>query len=87
MLIDAFGLGVLDLAELNVMGVLGLAGPNVTGALNRVGSKIGKTPVADDCLRFWVLMLSIWICFPLMMVFVDPLSSTLCLVKWLVYFK
>lgn len=51
-LIDSFGLGVLDLAELNVMGVLGLAGPNVTGALNRVGSKIGKTPVqlvAEEC--------------------------------------
>ena len=36
-LIDSFGLGVLDLAGLNIIGVLGLAGPNFIGGLIRVG--------------------------------------------------
>jgi hypothetical protein len=44
-LIDSFGLGVLDLAGLNIIGVLGLAGPNFIGVLDRVGPWIGKTPV------------------------------------------
>ena len=47
-LIDSFGLGVLELAVLNIIGVLGLAGPNFIVVLIRVGSlKICKTTVEE----------------------------------------
>ena len=47
-LIDSFGLGVLELAGLNIIGVLDLAGPNFIVVLIRVGSlKICKTTVEE----------------------------------------